>query len=238
MTRFEAIAQYVASHDAFNSLSPSEQLHFYGLYKSSQGKAPQHTVWKRTVLFLTDYQGYLKWASWDTFSDTYTPDEAREKYCALATSIGAYPSPQQLRMMEGSQISVMMEEQDSLSSDMDALIDACRGDNVDVIRDFLNGGGDVNVKNEEGTRLLHFAVDSNASSVVHFLLERHVQIDVLDDQGQTPLHIAAINGEGWKRIAQELIIRHADTTIRNEEGLTVKDVLVQSHLNPRHWLLF
>ena len=85
---------------------------------------------------------------------------------------------------------------------MDTLIQACRDDSPIAIDLYLQQDGNVNVQNEEGTSLLHFAVDSNAITILRrLLLIQEIDINALDDSGMTPLDYALVNGSGFEDVA-------------------------------------
>ena len=56
-------------------------------------------------------------------------------------------------------------------------------------------GCDINVKGSFGQSLLHFACSGGDVSLVQTLIRDHkADINVRDDQNNTPLHVAAVYG--------------------------------------------
>jgi ankyrin repeat protein len=58
------------------------------------------------------------------------------------------------------------------------------------------------------------------------LLERNVQVNAVDDQGQTPLHVAAIWGQA--AMVQFLLDHGADISLKTKDGETALDVADKS----------
>lgn len=67
--------------------------------------------------------------------------------------------------------------------------------NVDVMKTLLGEGADVNARGGKGRGVLHSAAENNRAGVIQFLTrEADVQVDWKDDNGITPLHVAAKEG--------------------------------------------
>ena len=65
-----------------------------------------------------------------------------------------------------------------------------RGGNVDRVRDLLDRGADVNVRNHKGQTALHCAAKAGFTDVVALLLDRGADLNATDDDGRTPLAAA------------------------------------------------
>lgn len=196
---FDNIAQYVGAHESFTRLPESHKLIFYGLYKTSKSLAPDFGFPRRLYLFICAQSEYQKWLAWWSASQKYSKDEAIQQYCQAAADIAAFPPPNMIDMMRSasrgkglSQLS-QTDNDEPMDNDMDILIDACRSGKVDVIQDYLAHGGNVNIKNEEETTLLHFAVDADALEIVQLLLQYGVDVHAKDDQGTSALDSAEMN---------------------------------------------
>ena len=65
-----------------------------------------------------------------------------------------------------------------------------RGGNVQRVRDLLDRGADVNVRNHKGQTALHCAAKAGFDRIVALLLNRGAEVNAKDDKGKTPLAIA------------------------------------------------
>lgn len=65
-----------------------------------------------------------------------------------------------------------------------------RGGNVDRVRDLLDRGADVNVRNHKGQTALHCAARAGFVEIVALLLDRGADLNATDDDGRTPLAAA------------------------------------------------
>ena len=65
-----------------------------------------------------------------------------------------------------------------------------RGGNVDRVRDLLDRGADVNVRNHKGQTALHCAAKAGFTDIVALLLDRGAEVDATDDHGWTALAAA------------------------------------------------
>jgi ankyrin repeat protein len=90
----------------------------------------------------------------------------------------------------------------------------------------IRAGADVNVADREGRTALWIATTDSTPEVMEDLLKRHadpnVQPTTLGPSGDTPLHMAAMNGLQGE---VELLLRYgADPSIRNANGETPAEV--------------
>ena len=65
-----------------------------------------------------------------------------------------------------------------------------RGGNVQRVRDLLDRGADVNVRNHKGQTALHCAAKAGFEPIVALLLERGADVNAKDHKGATPLATA------------------------------------------------
>lgn len=84
--------------------------------------------------------------------------------------------------------------------------------NIQALREYLELG-DVNVLNERGMSLIHYAILFNNSEVFDLLLESYINVNIMDSNGNTPIHYCVIhNRMGFLKT----LIRHgANLTIQN-----------------------
>ena len=71
---------------------------------------------------------------------------------------------------------------------------AVRKNNVQLAESLIEGGADVNAKDEAGKTLLHWASVWDHRAVAKVLLAQGADVDAKDRKGDTPLHDAARRG--------------------------------------------
>jgi len=64
---------------------------------------------------------------------------------------------------------------------------------VKAVQRLLDGGADVNARDEDGAALLHWACDRGATEMAAHLLSQGADVAARDDAGMTPLHYAAVS---------------------------------------------
>ena len=65
-----------------------------------------------------------------------------------------------------------------------------RGGNIQRVRELLDCGADVNVRNHKGQTALHCAAKAGFDQIVALLLDRGAEVNAKDDKGATPLATA------------------------------------------------
>ncbi|MEM6724353.1 MAG: ankyrin repeat domain-containing protein [Bacteroidota bacterium] len=96
---------------------------------------------------------------------------------------------------------------------------ACRG-NLELLDSLLNTQYDINAKNkyDRHRSLLHYAIGCNQDPVFQYLLDRGINVNILDDEGQTPLFTAVRNNKTAAAIA--LIQHGANVNVIDQFGYT------------------
>jgi len=91
----------------------------------------------------------------------------------------------------------------------------------------LNAGADSSLRHESGAMPVHLAAASNYLGALQTLLDRRPQdVDAKTNIGITPLMMAATEGHAE---AVRLLLRYgADRTLKDDEGLTAKDVAIKN----------
>ncbi|XP_064190501.1 acyl-CoA-binding domain-containing protein 6 isoform X1 [Anguilla rostrata] len=103
------------------------------------------------------------------------------------------------------------------------IFDHCRENNIDnVTRAIDCKKVDVNIKDEEGRNLLHWACDRGHAELVSALLQRNANINSQDGEGQTALHYAAACE--FADIVVLLLQAGADPSIADQEGCLPEEV--------------
>jgi len=104
----------------------------------------------------------------------------------------------------------------------------CDVESLKFLIENSKGGLDVEMvqKEQKGYHAIHFAAASkdNAKELLTILLDAGADINALNDNGQTPLHIATFwdNAEAVKL----LLDRGADKTIKNKSGRTAEELAI------------
>ena len=100
---------------------------------------------------------------------------------------------------------------------MDIFTAALSNDTI-AIREYLKFG-DVNVVDNHHSSLLHYAARGNAIEVANILLDNYINLNIVNDKGETPLFEAVSRGElGFCKV---LCRYNADTSLINISGQTV-----------------
>ena len=97
--------------------------------------------------------------------------------------------------------------------------EAARTGNIEVIKQHLNAGTDVNVEDNFFNRTsLHNAAEKGHKEIVELLITKGANVNAKDDNGSTPLHSA-----DTKEIAELLIANGADVNAKDDAGWTPLD---------------
>lgn len=95
--------------------------------------------------------------------------------------------------------------------------DAIYSNNVMALREYL-GTGDINIKNERGMSLMHYAIVFANSEIFDLLLENYIDINIQDSHGDTPAHYCIINNR--MGFLKTLIRKECKLDIKNDDGQT------------------
>ena len=106
------------------------------------------------------------------------------------------------------------------------LIEVTSTGDVDTLEQLLQGGADVRFQTEQGTTALHQAAFIGSLAMVRLLYEAGADVNAKNIWG-TPLHFAAQRGHG--ALAQYLIARGADATLKTKDDRTVDDLIRMWH---------
>lgn len=100
---------------------------------------------------------------------------------------------------------------------------AAGADDVDLCRQLLAKGADINGRMEEGGgTALHATARYGAVRAARFLIDNGADINAQDNGGMTPLHQSAVHLQAG--VCRELLDAGADPTIRSTMGLTASEM--------------
>lgn len=74
----------------------------------------------------------------------------------------------------------------------------------------------MNIKNERGSSLLHYAISGKQFDIALFLIEQGIDVNLKNSDGQTALHLLASNQN--INILNELLHKDVDVNIRDKYG--------------------
>jgi len=100
----------------------------------------------------------------------------------------------------------------------DALLWASRDGTFDAAKYAIDGGAQVNAKDNDGATALIIAADNGNAEIVKMLVEHGAKVDAKDNEGWTALVYAAANGS--TEIAKMLVEHGAQVDAKDNEGLT------------------
>lgn len=106
-----------------------------------------------------------------------------------------------------------------MNEDGQTVLHLAASQDASLTRDVLGHGFDINLRNVDGQTALMCAVNAGMVDTVAFLLKNHADINAVDDQGATCLHLAASKNESGP-IAQLLLSHNPNTEIVDGIGLT------------------
>ena len=93
--------------------------------------------------------------------------------------------------------------------------DSIYANNINLLKEYLETG-DINVINERGMSLLHYAIVFNNSEVLNLLLDNYINVNIQDKHGETAAHYCVINNR--MGFLKTLIRHNCDLNIKNEDG--------------------
>jgi ankyrin repeat protein len=102
-----------------------------------------------------------------------------------------------------------------------------RAGSTRIAAELLAKGADVNAKDRGGATPLHKAIRLHDREKVELFLAEKARLDLTDDEGNTPLHIAAaLKGAGGREIAKALLDASGKSQLvaKNLQGLTPVDI--------------
>jgi len=99
--------------------------------------------------------------------------------------------------------------------------DAAEDGNIEVVKQHIAAGTDVNGMDTIGRTPLYFAVFKGHKEIVELLIEKGADVNAKAGFGSTPLHDAAFSD--LKEVAELLIANGADVNVKSKFGETPLD---------------
>ena len=118
----------------------------------------------------------------------------------------------------------------------------CRGDrggNIARVRQLLDDGANVDVRNHKGESALHCAAKAGFADIVALLIDRRAEVDAEDRQGATPLAFALRSTVKDKTklhaVVRTLRAAGADPHRADRQGRSPRDIASRKR-DPKGWL--
>ncbi|NP_001089443.1 acyl-CoA-binding domain-containing protein 6 [Xenopus laevis] len=221
--QFEQAAKHVQN---VASVASTEQLlYLYARYK--QVKVGRCNTPKPGFF---DYEGKKKWEAWKALGD-YSHQQAMTEYIETVKKLDPDWSPQALEepykepktTFGGPVVSCLYKVQETLREEDKDIFDYCRENNHSRVSHALSTGSvDVNVADDEGRSLLHWACDRGHTQLVSVILFHNAHINMQDSEGQTPLHYASACE--FPDIVDLLLDHGADPSLVDNDGFQPHEV--------------
>ncbi|XP_048458096.1 acyl-CoA-binding domain-containing protein 6 isoform X3 [Rhincodon typus] len=175
-----------------------------------------------------DFEGKQKWEAWKAVGDM-TAQQAMQEYIAAVNKLDPEWNPQDSvkesdqKLRFGGPVVSSLYQEEMIRDEDKTIFDHCRENNIDhILKALVSKNVDVNLKDEEGRALLHWACDRGHKDLVGMLLQQKAEINSQDSEGQTALHYASACE--FADIVELLLNSGADPTIQDGEGCLPEEV--------------
>uniref|UniRef100_A0A8C5R6P3 Acyl-CoA-binding domain-containing protein 6 n=1 Tax=Leptobrachium leishanense TaxID=445787 RepID=A0A8C5R6P3_9ANUR len=215
---FEQAAQH--AQKLAHVASTDQLLYLYARFK--QVKAGRCTTSKPGFF---DYEGRKKWDAWKAMGDC-SQQQAMQEYVGAVKNLDPDWAPKVLeekvedartRTFGGPVVSCLNHGQETIREEDKDIFDYCRENNIARVSQALATGAiNVNIADDEGRGLLHWACDRGLAELVSVLLFHNAHINMQDSEGQTPLHYASACE--FSDIVDLLLDHGADPTLVDHDG--------------------
>ncbi|XP_069120009.1 acyl-CoA-binding domain-containing protein 6-like isoform X1 [Argopecten irradians] len=219
---FEGACNYIRqSSGMFDS---EKLLYFYSRYKqATEGRCNTN----KPGIF--DFQGKHKWEAWKKLGDM-SKKAAMFQYI---TFLGNVDPEWQKKIdkpdcRDGSgdnvgrgwvSVSTMSNTDTEIADENKTLFDWCKDGNTTQVQNILADcdGNEVNIADESGMTLLHWACDRGLSEMVEVLIKLKADINAQDLEQQTPLHFAVCCEQ--EDVVRQLLQNGANLSLKDCDGL-------------------
>lgn len=181
--KFESAVKCLPTLVSANAISKEKLLYLYALYKQSikgDCNTAHPAMW--------DFKGKQKWDAWNKLKGMPI-SQAMQEY---VTTINEIDSAWESVSKAGSwaSVSAMVNTDCVLTDSEKTIFDWAKEGNVAQLQMMLGHCLDVNVLDDQGLGLLHWAADRGKTDIIQLLLQHHADINMRDTEGQTALHYA------------------------------------------------
>ncbi|XP_072130398.1 acyl-CoA-binding domain-containing protein 6 isoform X2 [Mobula birostris] len=136
-----------------------------------------------------DFEGRQKWEAWKEMGDM-TAQQAMEEYVTAVKELDPewktkdLLKDSDLKVRFGGPVVSSLYQEETIREEDKTIFDHCRENNIDhVLKALVSKNVDVNLKDEEGRALLHWACDRGHKELVGMLLQQKAEIN---SQGPPP----------------------------------------------------
>ncbi|XP_017153600.1 acyl-CoA-binding domain-containing protein 6 [Drosophila miranda] len=219
---FELATSYVSRQT--QTFKDSDLLEFYAYYKQAT-----ESGCNQPCPSILQMKARSKWNAWKALGDMSEADAQRsyieklqeinpkwKEECSSSKKSKAGGNSWAVHSIE----SVPVEE--VMPDNKKTMFDLVKEKNLSALRQKMQKG-DINVKDEHGMALIHWATDRNAVDIIDYLVvSMGVSVDQLDAEMQTPLHYAASCGH--VEAVRTLLQLKASLELYDEDGHCCFDV--------------
>lgn len=198
-----------------SKLSSKQLLEFYGFYK--QATEGCCTKPKPSWYELSEKQ---KWEAWSSLKDMNS-EVAMEKYIELLNTVEPeWQSKTVETPNKWVHHSCMKNNDDFIEDSKKNIFDWVKEKNIEkVITHGLKVMPEVDLLDDSGLGLLHWAADRGSLEIVKYLIDNlKANVNLRDINGQTPLHYA-VSCE-YDDVASYLIEAGADVDLKDNDGFS------------------
>lgn len=114
------------------------------------------------------------------------------------------------------------------SQDEQIFFKSCINGNLEIVKKFVEDGGNIEMKDKTGATGLIFASAHNRNKVVKFLIENGADPNAKDNNGWTALISAAQLGNDYTETARLLIDNGADLNCTDGDGFTALHIALEN----------